>query len=79
MNASQVRAYLRDFQGEFNHSTGASRHSLASAVAFYDEWSLFIGLVTGITLGCVHRDNVLDLYSIANTCAIKSKSVLVIG
>ena len=76
MNSAQVRRYLRDFQEEFNHSTGASRNSLASAGYFYDEWSLFIALVTGVTLASVHRDNVLDLYSIANTCAIKCKSTL---
>ena len=76
MNASQVRRYLRDFQDEFNHSTGASRNSLTSAAIFYDEWALFIALVTGVTLATVHRDNVLDLYSIANTCAIKCKSTL---
>jgi hypothetical protein len=76
MDASQVRRYLRDFQVEFNHSTGASRNSLTSAGYFYDKWALFIGIVTGVTLSYVHRDNVLDLYSIANTCAIKCKSTL---
>jgi hypothetical protein len=76
MDLSQVRRYLRDFQEEFNHSTGASRYSITSAGCFYDEWSLFIALVTGVTLASVHRDNVLELYSIANTCAIKCKIVL---
>lgn len=76
MNSSQVRRYLCDFQAEFNHSTGASRNSLASAVIFYDEWALFIGVITGVSLTSVHRDNVLDLYSISNTCAIKCKTIL---
>jgi hypothetical protein len=76
MNASQVRRYLHDFQDEFNHSTGASRNSLTSAGCFYDEWALLIALVTGVTLATVHRDNVLELYSISNTCAIKCKMIL---
>lgn len=80
MNAAQVRRYLCDFQGEFNHSTGASRNSLVTAAIFYDEWALFIGVITGVitgvSLSSVHRDNVLDLYSISNTCAIKCKSIL---
>lgn len=71
MNSDSIRKYLRDFREEFNHSTGASRFSLYSAQSFYHKWAVFIALVTGVTLDSVHRDNVLDLYSIANTCAIK--------
>jgi hypothetical protein len=76
MNANRVREYLRDFHEEFNHSTGASRHSLASAADFYNEWGLFISLVTGMSVGIVHRDNVLDLYSLANVCAMRCRQVM---
>lgn len=76
MNASTIRRYIRDFQDEFNHSTGISRNSLTSASIFYDEWALLIALVTGVTIASVHRDNVLELYAIASTCAIKCKGVL---
>ena len=73
---SQIRDYIRDFQEEFDHSTGASRFSYSSATDFYAKWSTFIGLVTGVTLINVNRDNLLDLYSISNTCSIKSKALL---
>jgi len=71
---NEVRNYLRDFQQEFDHSEGLSRYSFRSAVTFYDKWSVFITLVTGVTLANLNRDNVRDMYCIANTCALKIKT-----
>lgn len=71
---AEVRNYLRDFQQEFDHSQGVSRYSFSSTASFYEKWSVLITLVTGVTIINVNRDNVRDVYSIANTCALKIRT-----
>jgi hypothetical protein len=70
----QVRNFLRDFQHEFDHSTGRSRFSYSSAMSFYDKWCVLITIVTGVTFINVNRDNIFDMYCVANTCALRIRN-----
>jgi hypothetical protein len=71
---SQVRHFLRDFQDEFDHSSGRSRHSYNSAESFYEKWRVLIALVTGVSFISINRDNIFEMYCVASTCALRIRS-----
>lgn len=73
---SSVRAYLRDFAREFDRNTGIGLHGTQSVQEFYSKWELFIQSVTSVSLRDPHP---MDIYSIANTCALRSKNFVQIG
>lgn len=65
--------YLRDFQDEFDHSTGRSRYGPESALNFYEKWKKFISLVSGTPV--LINPVPLELYSVACVTALKCRNI----
>lgn len=71
-----IRDYIREFEVEFNHSTGRSRTDARSLNEFYTKWRQFVSLLTDVTIENVNPATEMDVFCVCTTAALKCRGFM---